>query len=698
MPVRPGSGHPERSRGVPRAGHALGAGPSAKAALAAYLVLTLAATWPLARGLGRDVAWDLGDSVLVMWILAWNCEQIYRILGGDFSRIAGFFDANIFNPAPLTLAYSDHLIAQAVQIFPVYLVSGNPILSYNLLFLSTFVLSGLGMFLLVRELTGNATAAFVAGLMFAFAPYRVPQSSHLQVLSSQWMPFVVYGLTRYFNSRRLLPLGGAALALVLQNLSSGYYLLYFAPFAAAFVVWEIGTRSLWRDRRTWLDVSCAGLLVTGVTTPFLLPYAALREQWQAASRSVAEVSRFSADVYSYATAFSEQRVWGGVLQAFPKPEGDLFPGMVPLLLALIGIVAAGSLGRGFTPRQAGHGHPTAQACAAGAPPTGPPYVPRSPTMLAPRWLVWILAAATIGHGVAAALVLMVRRVTLDEGWFVLRMSNINQLLLRAAVALGLLLVVSPPVRTRFQAFMRERGVFVLGLAAALWLSLGPSPQSLGRPLTIAAPYGLLYEYVPGFDGLRVPARFAMIVAFMLAVLAGYGAQALTRYRAGRGALIVASIVFLLEATQIPFTVNGLEPLRGFTTPEARLYRPARAPAVYHEMARQPPDSVLVELPIGQPDYDLRAMYYSTVHWRPVVNGYSGFFPPHYGQLAAALSEMGRHPAVSLEALGASGATHAIVHEGAYLDTEGTDTSALLRGAGAAEIFRDGSDVLFLLPR
>ena len=138
-----------------------------------------------------------------------------------------------------------------------YVVTGNPILCYNLLFLSTFVLSGLGMYQLVHELTGNRTAGFVAGLVFAFAPYRLPQSSHLHVLSSQWMPFVVYGLMRYFSSRRLLPLGGAALALVLQNLSSGYYLLYFAPFAAAFVLWEIWRRSLWRDLRMWRELSGA---------------------------------------------------------------------------------------------------------------------------------------------------------------------------------------------------------------------------------------------------------------------------------------------------------------------------------------------------------------------------------------------------------------------------------------------------------
>jgi len=138
--------------------------PRAALAFLAYLLLTIAATWPLARGLSHDVPWDLGDPLLVMWILAWDCEQILRILGGDASRIAGFFDANIFHPVPLTLAYSEHLIAQALQILPVYAITGNPILSYNILFLSTWVLSGFGMYLFVRELTGSAIGASTPAL------------------------------------------------------------------------------------------------------------------------------------------------------------------------------------------------------------------------------------------------------------------------------------------------------------------------------------------------------------------------------------------------------------------------------------------------------------------------------------------------------------------------------------------------------
>ena len=43
--------------------------------------------------------------------------------------------------------------------------------------------------------------------------------------------------------------------------------------------------------------------------------------------------RYSADVYSYLTAHGAQSFWGGIARAFPKPEGDLFSSVMPVLLA-----------------------------------------------------------------------------------------------------------------------------------------------------------------------------------------------------------------------------------------------------------------------------------------------------------------------------------------------------------------------------
>ena len=233
------------------------------------------------------------------------------------------------------------------------------------------------------------------------------------------------------------------------------------------------------------------------------------------------------------------------------------------------------------------------------------------------------------------------------------------------------------------------------LIAAMWLSLGPAPQALGRPLNLSGPYQFLWEYVPGFDGLRVPARFAMIAVLMLAVLGGYGAAWLSRLRAGTPVLIALCAVFLAESLVLPFTVNGIGPLRGFATPEARLYKPERAPAVYRALARER-DVILAELPLGQSDYDVRAMFYSIVHHGRLLNGYSGFFPPHYGTLALALSDVPAHPGAAWDALRTAGASHVIVHENAWLDEQGRNTAAALRQLGATEVFRDGGDVLMAL--
>jgi hypothetical protein len=642
-------------------------------AAAAYLAFALAATWPLARGIARDVPADLGDPVFVMWALARNCEQMLAILRGDFSRLATFFDANIFHPAPLTLAYSEHFIVQSVQVLPMWVLTGNPILCYNLLYLSTFVLSGLGAYLFVRELSGNPRAAFVAGVLFAFAPYRFPQSSHLQVLSSQWMPFTLYAFHRYFASIAALPasrggrwppLLGAAAALTAQNLSCTYYLMFFSPFVAAYVVWEIWRRGLWGRRGLWLQLAAAAVVVGALTLPVLLPYAMVQEQLQIA-RGRGELSMYAADVYSYATAMREQILWGSIARVFPKPEGDLFPGLVAVLLALVGAV-------------------TWRRDAAGA---GYSAVTK---------LAWTLLAAAALHLVAAGATLLYRRLAFDAALFTLRVTDIDSLLLRAAVLTALAAVVSPGCRRRIGAFMRTRGLFVLALFVAMWLSLGTAPQTLGRPLSLTGVYELLYSYVPGFGGLRVPARFNMIAVLMLAVLGGYGAAALSRWRWAPAALSILTTAFFAESLVRPFPINGMGTLHDLAMPEARVYRPARAPAVYHRLAQEPA-IVLAELPLGQTDYDIRAMFYSMVHRGRLLNGYSGFFPQHYGLLGLVLSDVPTHAMSAWDALRGSGVSHVIVHEAAWLDDRGARTTAALKQLGAQEIFRDGGDVILRMP-
>jgi len=72
--------------------------------------------------------------------------------------------------------------------------------------------------------------------------------------------------------------------------------------------------------------------------------------------------------------------------------------------------------------------------------------------------------------------------------------------------------------------------------------------------------------------------------------------------------------------------------------------------------------VLLELPIGEVAFETRYMFYSTLHWRPLVNGYSGGAPLEYGLWAEQLSEATEVPDVAWRAVLASRATHIVVHE------------------------------------
>src|SRR5439155_9127000 len=117
---------------------------------------------------------------------------------------------------------------------------------------------------------------FLAGVAYGFAPYRFGTLSHVQVLSSMWMPFAWLGFRRFFETRRISPLVLGATAWIAQNLSCGYYLLFFSPVMGIYLVWELTRRRLWTDKSIVGSLAAATCGVIAAPVPFLVPYAELR--------------------------------------------------------------------------------------------------------------------------------------------------------------------------------------------------------------------------------------------------------------------------------------------------------------------------------------------------------------------------------------------------------------------------------------
>ena len=226
--------------------------------------VTLAATFPLVLRLGHALPGDLGDPLLNAWILGWDADRLRH-------GLRGLWDAPILFPTKWTLAYSEHLLGVAIFVAPIYWLSGNAVLAYNVAFLAAYVLAGGGMYLLARELTRDRTAAVLAALIYAFGPFRAEHISHLQVLMSGWMPVSLWGLHRFLATRSRRALAVFAGAFVLQALSNGYFLYYLALAVAVIVGLE-----LVRQPRAWramlLPLAAAGAIAIALLSPVIIAY------------------------------------------------------------------------------------------------------------------------------------------------------------------------------------------------------------------------------------------------------------------------------------------------------------------------------------------------------------------------------------------------------------------------------------------
>jgi hypothetical protein len=644
---------------------------TARSACLVYVLAAAAMSWPLLPQIASAPAGDMGDPLFNAWVLAWGSDHVTAMLTGDAGAFTRWWNANIFHPAPLALGYSEHLAPQVLMGLPLWWATGNILLVYNTIYLATSVLSGLGMFLLVRELTGRPRAALVAGLFFAFVPYRVAQLPHLQVLSSQWMPFVLYAFRRYLERGRAAAIAGAVLALAAQQLSCGYYLLYFSPFVALYLTWEITARRRWRDWRLLGALLTAAAADLAVTWPLIAPYLDLRALGFS-PRPLDEVIRYSADVYAYVTTHETNRLWGRWLKAVARAENELFPGLMPVLAAGLGLAA-------LARRQW-----------------------RTTTALGDRsrrrWIAAAFAAVAMA-GAAGVLTFVVSGgITLRAGGIpVLRIREIGRPLLLLAAGLCGMLLVSRRARA-FTAWGTDLRVASLVLCTlAVVLSWGPEPQA-GSRILFTGPYLWLYEHVPGFDGLRVPARMAMVAYLFLGILAGYGLAALDRLR--RAPMIIAAIgaLFLLEATGAPIAVGRTAGDDGVATPPAAVQPAASAPAVYPYLATMPSTTVIAELPFGFTSWELRYVYYSAVHRQRLLNGYSGGFPDVYHRHVGALGRPLARPELAWKTLIEAGTTHVVLHRDAFLRGEDAPVAAWLVRQGARRVRSFGSDDLYELPR
>ena len=559
-----------------------------------FSALTVAKTYPLISHFGTHLPDNLGDPVLVTWILAWGSHALT-------TDPWNLFNANIFYPVQNTLALSEHMIAVVPVFATIYSITENPIFAYNTVFFLSFIWCGLSMFLLVHHWTKDFWASLLSGCLFAFAPIRFAQMSHMQLYNFYWAPLALLFLDRFVHSKRWTDLTWFAVFYWLQMLCS-VYLGWFTTIAAAvYILYSMIyiDRSLLSRRM----VSRYALFIISslvILLPFHIPYYVIQQQWKLLS-PLQESIYWSADPLVH--YLSPPHLFNDVYLSFLRSH---FP-----MLAW----------------------------------------PRGEMLLFPGFVIGIL------------------------------------------VVIGYLPIVTSLQSCKALHLKRLFGiVFILSLV----LSFGPVLVILGKNTGIPLPYLAFYYLVPGFQAMRVPARFSNMAVLAASVIAALGflkasnllwtccgvKQAARPVFQGLLALFWISL-FMLEL--------GLKPL-----PLAGIPTGHQVPEVYRWLAATPLKGAIVELPLGERFWDaLKYMYFSTYHWLPLVNGTSRFSPPTYTQLTPEIAALPSREAAEL--LSTIGVQALIVHTDQLEPSEVSRwQQANLAENGLKEMVRFGSDIVYKL--
>lgn len=327
--------------------------------LLAYIILSLLLTWPLGAQFNTHVPGDGIDDPALAWNLWWVKHALVDQPQNPFRVDWQFWPVGI-NLAFYTLTILNGLLSVPLQ------ATLGVIPAYNLLLLSSFVLSGFGAYLLCLDFLRPrgprvVAPAFLGGALYAFASAKLFYAALGQgnIASSQWIPFAALYLLRAARPRgRARDAALAGLFLVLQAYAELTYASFLVLFAALVAGWGLA-RLTGRGSRAPRSVApllarfalIALILALGLA-PFLanmLPDLRAEGDFFTSGGGFADI--FSADLAGFAVPTQLHPLLGGIVRAWaddsaPQPDGrhfavdkgqQIYVGYVALALTAAGL-------------------------------------------------------------------------------------------------------------------------------------------------------------------------------------------------------------------------------------------------------------------------------------------------------------------------------------------------------------------------
>ncbi|MDD5556377.1 MAG: discoidin domain-containing protein [bacterium] len=307
------------------------------AVLAVFLILSGLFTWPLILHLSTAFDNDM-DAMMGVCALEWLGRNIWTQPGR-------LFEAPLYFPRPRPLMTGFHTYGVAFLFFPLRLLAGHPLAAFNLLHILTLGLNGFAMYLLVRRLAGDGLAGLIAGMVFAFCPFRTSNFQHIPFMTNWWAVFSLLALCRFFEGvedragPRTAYFHAAAALYLAQCLSDIVTGIYFGAVLIPFAALNLAANRQRIGRGTLARVALSCGMLAAVLCALLLPLGAARGELgrERTAWDLELVQEISPFLSSYVSAPAGNILYGEISRGLSlNSRQPNFYGLAAWALAAIG--------------------------------------------------------------------------------------------------------------------------------------------------------------------------------------------------------------------------------------------------------------------------------------------------------------------------------------------------------------------------
>ncbi len=295
-------------------------------------ILSIANRYPLLSQISTHVYFNGADYNIYTWVLAWDCHAIEKFIFNNF------WATNAMYPYPYVLAFSENLTGLLPIAFPIWILSHNPILTFNLTLLILLFSTAISSYLVLRKMIKSDLPALIGSVIFSFYPYNLWNFTigHPHMVALMLLPIITYVNILYWEEDKIRYLTILVLLWIWNFLMSIYIgimiLLYLAIWN---LIWFMREKEIFKFKKIVKWLIGISLVWVAMVPVFYIYYQVVRDM--DAIRTLEHHLYYTGYAWSWFSVPPDNVIWGKFLKILPSPrfifaEDAMFPGIIPFLL------------------------------------------------------------------------------------------------------------------------------------------------------------------------------------------------------------------------------------------------------------------------------------------------------------------------------------------------------------------------------